>query len=191
MGENPTRRRGRELEVAIYEAAWLELFERGWSKFTIDGVASRSGTAKSVIYRRWSNRVELVRDMLEQAIAEAEVPFQSSGSLRADLLGFLEGMSEFLQTPYGAAARGVICEGADGSQPSLFEGPAAVLTVASMVEQAVTRGELQHPPSPIAVNLGHALVMYQFLQTGSPPTPSGLADLVDTAWLPALRAPLR
>ena len=88
VGEKQTRRRGAALESVILEAAWQELSERGWAGFTVEGVAARSGAAKTVIYRRWSNRVALVEDMLNRARADAEVPFGSSGSLRADLLGF-------------------------------------------------------------------------------------------------------
>lgn len=188
VGEKQTRRRGAVLESVILEAAWQELSEHGWAGFTIDRVAARAGAAKTVIYRRWSNRVALVEDMLNRARADAEVPFRSAGSLRADLLGFLEGMTGFLATGFGDAARGVLCESSRGGQPSIFKDPAIVFSVDAMVDQAVARGELQHNPSPIAVNLGHSLVMFEFLQTGIPPSRAGLVDLVDTVWLPALGA---
>jgi AcrR family transcriptional regulator len=188
VGEKQTRRRGAALESVILEAAWQELSERGWVGFTVEGVAARSGAAKTVIYRRWSNRVALVEDMLNRARADAEVPLGSSGSIRADLLGFLEGMTAFLSTGFGDAARGVLCESSREGQPSIFEDPGIVFSVAAMVDQAVARGELKQIPSPIGVNLGHSLVMFEFLQTGMPPSRAGLVDLVDNVWLPALGA---
>lgn len=187
MVERQTRRRGTVLEQAIVDAAWQELTERGWAGFTVEGVAARSGAAKTVIYRRWRNRVHLAQDMLQRASAAEDVPFRSSGSLRADLLGFLEDMSAFLRTAFGDAARGVICEGDRGAQRSIFGGVPVVSVVGEMVDQAVDRGELNRRPSAFAVNLGHAVVMSEFLHTGSPPPAAGLVELVDVAWLPALR----
>lgn len=187
MAEKLRRRRGAALERAILEAAWEELSERGWSGFTIDGVASRSGAAKSVLYRRWGNKVDLVEAMLTEARAR-DVPFISSGSLRTDLVGFLEGMTAFLATGFGDAVRGVMCEGDRTGQPSIFEDPAIVLSVGATVADAVARGELPRHPPPLAVNLGHSLVLFEFLHTGSPPSSSALLDLVDNIWLRALGA---
>ena len=97
-------------------------------------------------------------------------------------------MTAFLATGFGDAARGVLCESSREGQPSIFEDPAIVFSVAGLIDQAVARGELKRHPSPIGVNLGHSLVMFEFLQTGMPPSRAGLIDLVDTVWLPALRS---
>lgn len=188
MGAKQTRRRGPVLEQAIVDAAWQELTERGWAGFTVEGVAARSGAAKTVIYRRWRNRVHLAQDMLQRASADARIGFSSSGSLRTDLLGFLEGMSAFLGTPFGDAVRGVICDGDQAAQASILGDEVIVVEVDAMVDQAVARGELSRRPSAFAMNLGHAVVMAEFLHTGSPPSSAGLAKILDTAWLPALRS---
>jgi AcrR family transcriptional regulator len=54
------RRRGRpqgdEVKVAILKAANGLLEEQGYSGFTIEAVAARSGAARSTIYRWWPNR---------------------------------------------------------------------------------------------------------------------------------------
>jgi AcrR family transcriptional regulator len=60
------------LEQAIVDAAWQELTERGWAGFTVEGVAARSGAAKTVIYRRWRNRVHLAQDMLLRATTDSD-----------------------------------------------------------------------------------------------------------------------
>jgi AcrR family transcriptional regulator len=54
-----TRRRGEALEDALLDAAWDELVEVGYGRFTIDGVAARAGTSRPVIYRRWPVRSDL------------------------------------------------------------------------------------------------------------------------------------
>ncbi|UUT35399.1 TetR/AcrR family transcriptional regulator [Microbacterium elymi] len=50
------RRRGEELEQAILQAGWDQLLEGGYPGFTIDAVAERVQTSRSVIYRRWADR---------------------------------------------------------------------------------------------------------------------------------------
>lgn len=189
VGEPPvraTRRRGRVLEDAILDAAWLELGERGWAGFTIDGVALRSGTAKSVIYRRWSSRVDLARAMLARATAERPAAASSQGELRADLLGFVRGLADFLRSSFGPAVRGVIHEGDQPGSASLFTAEATVPLVRELVEQAFERGEIATRPTALVLNLGHAVVMSEFLHTREAPVDSMLVELVDTVWLPVL-----
>lgn len=51
---------------AVLDAALAELAERGYGAFTIDGVATRSGVARSTIYRLWTDRVALVADAIDE-----------------------------------------------------------------------------------------------------------------------------
>lgn len=185
MSGRTTRRRGKALERALLDAAWTELREQGWEKFSVEGVAVRAGTAKSVLYRRWPNRVHLAQRMLLSATA-ATARVESSGDLRGDLLGFLAGMSAFLAGPFGPAIRAVVVEGDPAQQTSIFDDVPRVLPVGALVEAAVERGELAGAPPPLAVNVGHALVMSDFLHTGRVPDARALTSIVDTVWLPAL-----
>ena len=59
------RRRGAVLEREIYEAAFCELMQRGCSQFSIEGVAHASGSSKASIYRRWSDREDLILDTVD------------------------------------------------------------------------------------------------------------------------------
>lgn len=54
------RRRGQELEEAILAAGWAQLMEGGYHAFTIDAVAEKAETSRSVIYRRWPDRDALM-----------------------------------------------------------------------------------------------------------------------------------
>lgn len=186
MSERQTRRRGAVLEKAILDAAWAEIAERGWSGFSVEGVAARTGTAKAVIYRRWRDRVDLAEEMLRRGAAEANPTSVSSGDLRTDLVTFLESMSDFLRGPFGSVVRGVVCETDRPTQDSLFGGTPVIADVAEIVERAVRRGDLPRTPSALAVNVGHGVLMAEFLQTGQPPDHEAIAELVDIAWLPAL-----
>ncbi|MFJ9201032.1 TetR/AcrR family transcriptional regulator [Streptomyces flaveolus] len=182
-----SRRRGRVLEQAILDAAWAELSECGWDNFTIDGVAVRSGAAKSVIYRRWSGRVELARALMERGRVTASENLESHGDLRSDLVAFLRGMALFLHGPFGGASRGIVVEGDAATQASLFGGEVLVAIVGELVQQARARGELQGEPSALALNIGHAVLMWEFTVTRTLPTEDDLVELVDTVWLPAIR----
>jgi len=187
--EKQTRRRGAVLEQAILDAAWEEVDDHGWEGFTTEAVATRAGTAKAVIYRRWRNRVELAEEMLRRTSGSARGTFEPSGDLRADLLTFLRGMSDFLLSPFGQVVRGVICETDKPSLLSIFGGQPVVDDVRAVVENACRTGQLPRSPSPLTVNLGHALLMSEFLHTGTPPSDDGFVELVDTIWLPALGGP--
>jgi AcrR family transcriptional regulator len=185
--ERRTRRRGRALEDAILDAAWAELAERGWESFTVEGVAARSGAAKSVIYRRWSGRVELAQALLTRSRATTPAAMTYGTDLRADLLSFLQGMARFLDGPFGAASRGIALEGDPAEHESVFGDEVAVAIVGDLVEQARARGELRGSPAPLALNIGHAVVMWEFTHTRRPPSDADLERFVDLVWLPAIR----
>ncbi|MEU4561784.1 TetR/AcrR family transcriptional regulator [Actinoplanes sp. NPDC023936] len=188
VGEKRTRRRGRVLEEAILDAAWAELAERGWSGFTVEGVAARSGAAKSVIYRRWSGRVELAHALLARGGAATPETVESRGDLRADLLAFLRDTVRFLGGPFGDASRGIVMEGDSGHHASVFGGRVLAALVGELVDQARLRGEISGSPSPLALNIGHAVVMWEFTLTHRLPADDDLARLVDEVWLPAIRS---
>lgn len=187
-----SRRRGETLRNAILEAAWEELREHTWAGFRIDRVSVRAGTGKAAIYRRWPNRAALVRAAARHVAAESGTSWVSSGDLRQDLIDFLDGASRFVDGPFGEALRGLTAEPepeGDGALPSSGLAAPAPGSVSSIVERARREGALgAGEPSPLVLNLGTALVNYQYLSTGRAPTPEAIVEIVDSAWLPALRA---
>lgn len=191
MSVRQTRRRGATLEKAILDAAWDELAESGWGRFSIEGVAVRAGTAKTVIYRRWDNRVQLAQHLLQRANRMYMSDSAAGVGLREDLLRFVRDMSELLRGPFGEAVRGVISEGDPSTQSSLFAGSVVVTRVDEIIGRARARGDLLGDPDPLTANLGHAIVMSEFLHTASPPPDEGLVALVDKVWLPALTGSAR
>jgi AcrR family transcriptional regulator len=79
---------------AILTAAADELMERGFANFTIDGVVSRSGVAKTTLYRHWPSKVDLLHDVI--ASLKEFPPPPDSGSLRADVTAIVSGLVEAL-----------------------------------------------------------------------------------------------
>ncbi|WP_327146555.1 TetR/AcrR family transcriptional regulator [Nocardia sp. NBC_01327] len=86
-----TRRRGAALEQAILDAAWAELVEVGYQEMTMAGVAERAGAAKSVLYRRWPDKFDLIRAVVEQR-TPALGRLAPTGNLREDVLRVLDGV---------------------------------------------------------------------------------------------------
>lgn len=85
------RRRGAALERQILDAAWAELSEVGYADLTMAGVAARAGAAKSVLYRRWPDKAELVRAVVERRVPRLGGPVRT-GELRADVLAVLDNL---------------------------------------------------------------------------------------------------
>jgi len=90
----------------VLRAAGELLAERGYAGFTIEAVVSRTGVAKTTIYRHWPSRTELLHDAL--SAAKPTPTFPDSGNLRSDLIALLRSVA-------GATTRDVFLR----SMPSL------------------------------------------------------------------------
>lgn len=100
MADSP-RRTGRPRSTAadraILDATRSALVELGWGGLTMGDVALRAGVAKTTLYRRWSNKNELVVDAVAVLFDELELP--DRGSLRADVEGVVLSFAELLERP--------------------------------------------------------------------------------------------
>jgi AcrR family transcriptional regulator len=86
----PGRPRSEQAEQAIIEAT-LDLFaERGFEGTCVEAVAARAGVGKATIYRRWSNKEEL----LLAALTSLKSPFPEPGGVcvRDDLVAMVRVM---------------------------------------------------------------------------------------------------
>jgi len=72
------------------------LTENGVGGFTVEGVASRSGVAKTTIYRHWPSREALVLDAASRISAEVQVP--DTGSVADDATEILTDLAHLLAT---------------------------------------------------------------------------------------------
>jgi AcrR family transcriptional regulator len=80
----PGRRRDAEVDAALVKAALAEITEKGLGGTTMERIADRAGVGRATLYRRCSNKVELVRYLASQLISEYEPA--DTGDLRKDLL---------------------------------------------------------------------------------------------------------
>ncbi|MCW2882806.1 MAG: transcriptional regulator, TetR family [Sphaerisporangium sp.] len=89
----PGRPRSEKAEKAIIDAAIDMIAEgTGVAELSIEAIAARAGVGKTTIYRRWSNKEDLVVDAL--ATLKAPMPELEGKSVREDVIRYLAGMQQ-------------------------------------------------------------------------------------------------
>jgi AcrR family transcriptional regulator len=83
--KGPGRPRSERAHEAILNATLDLLLEEGFTRMSIEAVASRAGVGKATIYRRWPSKADLV---VEAVACMKEQPFvdPDSGGVREDLV---------------------------------------------------------------------------------------------------------
>jgi AcrR family transcriptional regulator len=188
-----TRRRGEALEAALLDAAWEELQSVGYERMTIEAVADRAGTSRTVIYRRWGNRPELVIAALRRhrPVLSGEIP--DTGDLRGDVIALLGRMTERLveigpETVYGLLGEYL-------ANPAVFARVQNQIlhigaeVMATILEQADRRGEVRASISPRIASLPTDLFRQELLSKRTPPTERVIEEIIDEVFLPLVRLP--
>ncbi|MET8612597.1 TetR/AcrR family transcriptional regulator [Streptomyces misionensis] len=93
----PGRPRSAAADAAILAATREALVELGWSKLTLQDVATRAGVAKTTLYRRWAGKNQLVVDAVAELFDELRLP--DRGSLAADIEGVVLQFAALLDRP--------------------------------------------------------------------------------------------
>ncbi|MEU1888257.1 TetR/AcrR family transcriptional regulator [Micromonospora sp. WMMD987] len=193
MSETGKRRRGTALEQALLDASWQELEEAGYARFTMDAVATRAGTSRPVLYRRWGDRLELLRATIVHVLERNRVPApEDTGSLRGDLLALMQEISrtrtEFV-TVLSVHLAGYFEETGTGLadlRDVIRYGRPHALDI--VYGRAAARGEIDLDRlSPRVRELPFTLLRLELLTTLQPVPDETLADIVDTIVLPLLR----
>jgi AcrR family transcriptional regulator len=106
----PGRPRCDATRKAVLAAAYDLLAEGGLSRFTIEGVAARSGVARSTIYRWWPSKGALAMEGFLEATA-ADLALPASESVIADLQASLRLFARLVRGKAGRIIRCIIAEG--------------------------------------------------------------------------------
>jgi AcrR family transcriptional regulator len=196
------RRRGATLEQALLDAAWEELKDVGYYNLSFDSVATRAGTSKAVLYRRWANRLELT-----QAAMRAHRPLISgktpdTGSLRGDVIALLEGMMMGMNDLQPDIVWGMLMDAisddahqayiretlTNDSQRTFLQKRVRetnVVAMSAVLKQAETRGDVTLDAIPQRViTLPFDLARHELLLTGRPVTHEAIIEIVDEIFLP-------
>lgn len=92
-----TRRRGDELEQAIREAVLAELAEHGYASTTYESIAAKAGTSKTVLYRRWATKAEMIMAALFVQHRDA-FSVSAASDLAGDIKNALRAVREIFST---------------------------------------------------------------------------------------------
>ncbi|MFD9128188.1 TetR/AcrR family transcriptional regulator [Kitasatospora sp. NPDC059571] len=186
------RRRGAALEKALLDAAWEELAEKGYARFTMDAVVRRAATSPPVLYRRWSDRDELVRAAVVHVLREHVLDVPDTGSLREDVLTLMREINATrlrLVTVMSVQLAGYYQE--TGTSPGDLLDPLATgrkKAVDVLFDRAVDRGEIRPDVLTERIkSLPFDLLRHEFLTTFAPAPDHVLEEIVDTIFLPLVR----
>ncbi|WP_030352264.1 TetR/AcrR family transcriptional regulator [Streptomyces scopuliridis] len=186
-----TRRRGAALEDAILRAAADELTEAGFSRLTMDKVATRAGTNKNALYRRWPNRLTLAIAAYRRLATTVQPP--DTGSLRSDVLEWLRRANRYWSSPQGAILRELLAA-AGGATELLAQlqeqsGDAAAAPWLTILGRAIARGEASPEAlHPRVATIAMTLLRNEFVVRGAPSAPDEvLIEIVDEVYLPLVR----
>lgn len=193
MAEVRPRRRGERLLAAVHAAVLVELAERGYVALSVEAVAARARTSKASLYRRWPGKRELVLAAVQAGVPEPE-DLPDSGSLRSDLVAYLEQVAAHLRGPAGSAMRGLLAEdpattGAVAELDGAVSRRRSTDRLRVLAERAVVRGELARDQldavTPRQWEAGPAVLRHHFLWEGTV-TDALCAEVVDDVVLPLL-----
>src|ERR1700761_9136037 len=188
------RRHGQELESALLTAALDELIKVGYARLTMESVARRAGTSEPVLYRRWSNKDQLVLAAMEHYRNAHPIALPDTGALRSDLLAELTAVSEARAGIYAIVAAasfsGLLADtGLTVSQiREQVMGGQLLPHQRAIYQRAHQRGEIDLERIPAAVlNLPFDLVRHDLLMDLMPPEPARIRSIVDELFLPLVR----
>jgi len=178
-----SRRRGDALEDAILEATWAELEVAGYAGLRVDAVAERAKTSKTVLYRRWPSRAELVLAALRRyAKVDARAP--NTGSLRNDVARVLQWLSDRYRD-FPEIVRGLMVELSD-SESTISQTSASHLQ--EVLASAVGRGDVD--PALLTERVVRTpldLARYQMFVSRKPLSKRDIAEIVDEIFIPLVR----
>lgn len=194
--DEPRRGRPRDpsRDEAIIDAAIDTLVRDGYDRLSMETVATAAGVGKATVYRRWSNKAELVIDAM--ATLKPAVDTIDSGTLDGDI----ELMIAASCSPQSQQLQQVmmsICS-ALPREPELltafrtrFTEP-RIARIADMLERARSRDELGPDVDvPMAASLVPSLMLQRALMTGQPAGRVYAEQVVSSVLLPVLGRPPR
>jgi AcrR family transcriptional regulator len=130
----------------VLRAAYDLLSEGGLGRFTIEGVAARSGVARTTIYRWWPSKGALAMEgFLATTAPDIAVP--PTGSVVADLRSVMRLFARIMSGTPGRIIRGILAEGQ--SDPETIEAFMAGYVrprraeLRALVERGIASGELR------------------------------------------------
>lgn len=177
------RPRSGRVHQAILQAALEEVAERGYEGLTMEGIATRAGVGKATVYRRWSNRDEVLAAAAETFVRSTGVP--DTGAVGPDLRWVLQSTISVYRGLAGRVMPGLISAMAQNAALAGAVREAFVTSRREALRAAITRGiqrgELRAELDvELTLDLLTAPLFYRFLITGAPVDDEVAGAVVET-----------
>jgi AcrR family transcriptional regulator len=169
--------------TAVLRAALEELGDAGYGAFAIESVSSRSGVAKSTIYRHWPDKVALITDAF-QSFHQDEAPDLVSGSPRERVVRIVAHVATVVGHSVFSACIPALVEGAERDVRlrkfhHRFQLEARRPLVAVLAE-GVTSGDFPPHADPELMALALiGVLFYRRISSAEPFDPADAATLIE------------
>lgn len=168
----------------MLEATLRLLAEHGYARVTIEGVAAEAGVAKTTIYRRFSDKADLVAAAVAMVRGLDEPP--DTGDARADVVALVRRFHALMTGPARTVLASLLAE--ERHAPELLARFRERLIAPSreqgraLLERAKERGEIRADADPDAIMDMLAGSYFTRHLAGVPVTDSTPEELVDALW---------
>jgi AcrR family transcriptional regulator len=180
MGRPPSAAADR----AILEATLRLLGDQGYARLTVEGVAAAAGVAKTTIYRRYSDKLELVTAAIGMVRGLDEPP--ESGDARADMIELVRRFQALMAGPGRTMLATLLAE--ERRSPELLARFRAALIEPSreqgraLLRRAQERGAVRADADPEAIMDMLAGSYFTRHLAGVPSTATTPDELVGELW---------
>jgi len=182
-GSDRGRPRDPDMDETILRATVELLSEVGYVRVTVADVARRAGVSKPAIYRRWSQKSQLVVEAMVTQMRPGKD--NESGSAASDLLALTEQLLSLLTlTPFGRVLPGLVAEMA--ADPALAASYRDLIIKPNQrqwraaVERGIASGEMSPETDvDLVVNMLVGPLYFSLLITGDPLDPGYARAAVD------------
>ncbi|GAA2417437.1 TetR/AcrR family transcriptional regulator [Streptomyces coeruleofuscus] len=140
----PAKRLSASRERTILRVVYEILAESGYQGLHYEAVATRARTSKATLYRHWPTKAELVTTAVSFRPAE-DLQVPDTGTLRGDLLAYLQLLAEWMSGEPGAVISGLFVTMRNDAELAALLRPLlipAVPPVRAVCERAERRGEI-------------------------------------------------
>lgn len=168
-GGRPGRPRRPETDQRVRDAALELLRERGPEAVNVASVSSRSGVARTTIYRRYADRRALLRDVLRPVVSRGEPP--ADLSVREKVEWTLASTEEVLSESIGLGGVAAALAGTDPEFSGVLREVlgTALAPLSEQVSSDVRAGRLTPNADPdIVLNLLLGSYLAEVVRYGAP-----------------------
>jgi AcrR family transcriptional regulator len=178
---------------AVLDATAELLAEVGYRPLTIELISTRSGVARSTIYRQWNNVAELAIDAFDHALGPNPPP-PDTGNLRDDLIVLYKRFAKILQRRIWRTIMPSLIEAsqADARFGGLLNSIVNTRreTERNLFTRAIARGEIRSDSKvEWALDALTGAYYHRLLMTGTNLREDGMAEWLVDSMLSQLRKP--